>query len=71
MLRVSVGELKLKVESATRELQARFEAQGMGSMAREILEDTYGGTSIFLQGASGDTGPMISYSADPAVSSQC
>ena len=39
--------------------------------AREILEDTYGGTSIFLQGASGDTGPMISYSADPAVSSQC
>ena len=28
--------------------------------AREILEDTYGGTSIFLQGASGDTGPMIS-----------
>ena len=34
-------------------------------------QETYGGTSIFLQGASGDTGPMISYSADPAVSSQC
>ena len=34
--------------------------------SREILEDTYGGTAIFLQGASGDVGPMISYSADPA-----
>jgi hypothetical protein len=28
--------------------------------AREILEAQYGGTALFLQGASGDTGPMIS-----------
>ena len=34
--------------------------------SREIVEATYGGTAIFLQGASGDIGPMISYSADPA-----
>ena len=27
--------------------------------AREILETTYGGTALFLQGASGDTGPMV------------
>jgi hypothetical protein len=35
--------------------------------ARELLEEQFGGHALFLQGASGDTGPMISYAADPAA----
>lgn len=35
--------------------------------ARELLEEEFGGLSLFLQGASGDTGPMISYAGDPAA----
>ena len=35
--------------------------------ARELVEEQFGGHAIFLQGASGDTGPMISYAADPAA----
>ena len=35
--------------------------------ARELLEAEFGGLALFLQGASGDTGPMISYAGDPAA----
>eukprot|EP00040_Diaphanoeca_grandis_P029444 m.172473 g.172473 ORF g.172473 m.172473 type:complete len:551 (+) comp31686_c0_seq1:90-1742(+) len=35
--------------------------------ARELVEKEFGGHAVFLQGASGDTGPMISYAGDPAA----
>jgi hypothetical protein len=35
--------------------------------ARQVVEDQFGGIAVFLQGACGDTGPVISYAADPAA----
>ena len=35
--------------------------------AHEVLERQFGGTAVFLQGACGDTAPMILYSAEPAA----
>jgi hypothetical protein len=35
--------------------------------ARQVVEEQFGGIAVFLQGACGDTGPVISYAANPAA----
>ena len=47
-------------------LNSKISPDYVGS-ARELVEKEFGGTFIFLQGASGDLSPRDQYSEDPAV----